>query len=113
MLPAAISAVNLEQALQTIEGWIKRRDPNCARLSADGSAMETHCDHVLCNILNANERAIPDGVLIEWVLRRPVINMLSAEYVDWNQYWRRLSAPYIEDADTSSIKWLLRHLLLN
>lgn len=69
VLGVAISAINMEIALTTVEGWIRRRELHYICVTPVHSVMECQRDPSLRKIFNASGLATPDGMPLVWLCR--------------------------------------------
>jgi N-acetylglucosaminyldiphosphoundecaprenol N-acetyl-beta-D-mannosaminyltransferase len=69
VLGVGISAINLTEALETIEGWLQRKDPNYVCVTPAHGVMESRRDPKLRKILNESGMTTPDGMSIVWLLK--------------------------------------------
>jgi N-acetylglucosaminyldiphosphoundecaprenol N-acetyl-beta-D-mannosaminyltransferase len=68
ILGVAVSAINMEQALATIGGWIARREPHYVCVTGVHGVMESQSDEHLRTIHNAAGLVTPDGMPMVWLL---------------------------------------------
>jgi len=69
ILGAAISAINMPQAVETIDGWIGRREPHYVCVTPAHAVMDARRDPGFRRILNRSGLTTPDGMAIVWLLR--------------------------------------------
>jgi len=69
ILGVGVSAINMEMALCTIEGWISRREPHYVCVTPVHAVMESQRDIELCRIHNAAGLVTPDGMPLVWLSR--------------------------------------------
>jgi N-acetylglucosaminyldiphosphoundecaprenol N-acetyl-beta-D-mannosaminyltransferase len=69
VLGVGISAINMAQALDTIEGWIAASDPHYVCVTPAHGVMECQADPGLRRIFNAGGLVTPDGMSMVWLLR--------------------------------------------
>ncbi|MBC7265043.1 MAG: WecB/TagA/CpsF family glycosyltransferase [Chloroflexi bacterium] len=69
ILGVSISAINMALALETIEGWIARREPHYVCVTSVHGVMESQRDDVLRRIHNAAGLVTPDGMPLVWLSR--------------------------------------------
>ena len=69
ILGVGVSAINMPTALQTIEGWIDRRESHYICVAPVHSVMESQRDEHLRRILNAAGLVTPDGMPLVWLSR--------------------------------------------
>lgn len=77
ILGVGVSAINLEMALQAIDGWITRKEPHYICVSGVHGLMESQRDKELRNIHNAAGLVTPDGMPLVWLSR-----LLGFRHVD-------------------------------
>ncbi len=70
ILGLRVSAIDVEQALATIDGWIERRAPHYVCVSNVHSVMESWDDPSLRRIHNEAGLVTPDGMPLVWISRR-------------------------------------------
>jgi len=68
-LGVGISAINLLTALETMDGWIARRDRTYVTVTPAHAVMDAYRDPELRRIFNASGMTTPDGMAIVWLLR--------------------------------------------
>lgn len=69
VLGVGISAINIEQALETIAGWIEKREPHYVCVCTVHTVMECRRDGGLRRLVNAAGLATPDGMPLVWLGR--------------------------------------------
>jgi N-acetylglucosaminyldiphosphoundecaprenol N-acetyl-beta-D-mannosaminyltransferase len=69
VLGVGVSAINMAQALETIEGWISRGDRRYVCVSGVHGIMESQADPVLRDIHNSAGLVTPDGMPLVWLSR--------------------------------------------
>jgi len=69
ILGIGVSAINMTDALVTIDGWVKRREPNYVVVTPAHAVMNGYRDPELRGIFNASGLTTPDGMAIVWALR--------------------------------------------
>jgi len=69
ILGVAVSAVNLEQTLDTMDAWLADRHPRYICVTPAHSVMDCHHDPGLRRIFNDSGLTTPDGMSIVWILR--------------------------------------------
>lgn len=69
ILGVGISAINMHVALETIEGWIARRESHYACVTPVHSVMECQREPTLRRIFNVSGLTTPDGVPLVWLCR--------------------------------------------
>ena len=69
ILGVRVSAINMEQALETIEGWIVRNEPHYVCVSNIHGLIESQRDESLRRIHNAAGLVTPDGMPLVWLIR--------------------------------------------
>lgn len=70
ILGVGVSAITLPQAVDTIAGWIARREANYVCVSGVHGVMESQDDDALRRIHNAAGLVTPDGMPLVWLSRR-------------------------------------------
>src|SRR5262245_38985326 len=70
ILGVEVSAINMEMALSTIEGWIARRESHYVCVTGVHGVMESWRDEELRRIHNAAGLVTPDGMPLVWISRR-------------------------------------------
>lgn len=69
ILGVGVSAINLPIALDTIEDWITRREPNYVCVTGVHGVMESHRSPELREIHNRAGLVTPDGMPLVWLSR--------------------------------------------
>ncbi|MBI4639266.1 MAG: WecB/TagA/CpsF family glycosyltransferase [Candidatus Tectomicrobia bacterium] len=69
ILGVRVSAINMEMALHTIEGWISRHEPHYVCVTTVHGVMESQRDEELRRIHNAAGLVTPDGMPLVWLSR--------------------------------------------
>lgn len=69
LLGVGISAINMDQALETIQAWITRREPHYVCVTPAHSIMDCYNNPELRLIFNQSGLTTPDGMSIVWTLR--------------------------------------------
>ena len=69
ILGVGISAINMDTAMDTIEGWITHGDPSYVCVTPVHSLMEYRRDPDLRRICSASGLTTPDGMPLVWVCR--------------------------------------------
>jgi N-acetylglucosaminyldiphosphoundecaprenol N-acetyl-beta-D-mannosaminyltransferase len=69
ILGVHISAVNMDQALETIGGWIARREPNYVCVTPAHTVMDCHWNPGLRRVFNDSGLTTPDGMSMVWLLQ--------------------------------------------
>ena len=67
VLGVGVSAVTKDLALETIDGWIDRRDPNYVCVTGVHGVIESQRDERLRHIHNAAGLVTPDGMPLVWL----------------------------------------------
>jgi N-acetylglucosaminyldiphosphoundecaprenol N-acetyl-beta-D-mannosaminyltransferase len=70
VLGVGISVVDTGSALETIGGWIERREPNYVCVTGVHGVMECQRDAELLGIHNRSGLTVPDGMPMVWAGRR-------------------------------------------
>ncbi len=69
ILGVGVSAINMEGALDAIEGWILRREPHYVCVTTVHGVMESQRDEELRHIHNQAGLVTPDGMPLVWLSR--------------------------------------------
>ncbi len=69
ILGVGVSAINMASALDTIDGWIARGDPNYVCVTGVHGLVESHRDEHLRAIHNRAGLVTPDGMPLVWLAR--------------------------------------------
>jgi N-acetylglucosaminyldiphosphoundecaprenol N-acetyl-beta-D-mannosaminyltransferase len=69
ILGVGISAINMDQALKTIETWIIRREQHYVCVTPVHAIMDFRRDHLLMKIANNSGLTTPDGMPVVWLLK--------------------------------------------
>jgi len=69
ILGVGISAINLQQAVEEIEGWIARRESHYVNVCNVHTIMECQHDDRLRRIVNSSGLSTPDGMPLVWLSR--------------------------------------------
>jgi N-acetylglucosaminyldiphosphoundecaprenol N-acetyl-beta-D-mannosaminyltransferase len=69
ILGVGISAINLQQAVREIEGWIARLDPHYVNVCTVHTVMECQREASLRHLVNRSGLATPDGMPLVWIGR--------------------------------------------
>ena len=69
ILGVEVSAIHMQMALQTIAGWLERRESHYICVAPVHSIMECHRHEDLRHILNAAGLVTPDGMPLVWLSR--------------------------------------------
>ena len=69
ILGVGVSAINMQQALDTIAGWVETSEPHYVCVSGVHGVMESHRDESLRRIHNAAGLVTPDGMPLAWLGR--------------------------------------------
>ena len=69
VLGVGVSAIDMRGALDAIEGWIRRREPNYVCVTNVHSVMECQRDETLRRIQNRAGLVTPDGMPLVWLSR--------------------------------------------
>lgn len=67
ILGVGISAINLQQAVQSVEGWIAARDAQYVNVCTVHTIMECQRDARLRRAVNASGLSTPDGMPLVWL----------------------------------------------
>ena len=80
VLGVGISAVNLSQALEAIQGWVAERARTYVCVAAVHSVLECRRDPAVRTILNRSGLTTPDGMPLVWLTRLAGYNHVSRVY---------------------------------
>lgn len=69
ILGVRVNAINMAMALETIDGWIARRERQYVTVTPAHAVMDAYRDPELRRIFNASGMTTPDGMAIVWLLR--------------------------------------------
>lgn len=69
ILGVGVSAINMPQALQAIEGWMDARTPQYVCVTPAHAVMECHDHPEIKSIYNQSGLTTPDGMSIVWLLK--------------------------------------------
>jgi len=69
VLGVGVSAIDMARALETIDGWIARREPHYVCVTGVHGVMESQRDDELRRIHNAAGLVTPDGMPLVWLSR--------------------------------------------
>lgn len=69
ILGVGVSAINMEMALEAIEGWIERREQHYVCVTTVHGVMECRKDPELRRIFNSSGLTTPDGMPLVWLSR--------------------------------------------
>jgi len=69
ILGVEISAIDMDDAVEAIRGWIRRREPSYVCLVPAHSVMEARRDDDFRRTLNGSDLTTPDGMSIVWLLK--------------------------------------------
>ena len=69
ILGVGVSAINMQQALETIQSWILHREPHYVCVTPAHSIMDCYHQPELRPIFNRSGLTTPDGMSIVWLLR--------------------------------------------
>lgn len=69
ILGVGVSAINMAAALETIEGWIARREAHYVCVTSVHGVMESRRDEMLRQIHNSAGLVTPDGMPLVWLGR--------------------------------------------
>src|SRR5579862_4386005 len=67
VLGVGVSAINIPRAVETIGGWIDRREPNYVCVTGVHGVMESQRDPELKRIHNDAGMVTPDGMPMVWL----------------------------------------------
>ena len=80
ILGVQISAINMDTAIRTIEGWIDGNDPNYVCIFTVHGIMECQRDSALMEACNNAGLRTPDGMPLVWLSRRAGHTNVSRVY---------------------------------
>jgi len=69
ILGVRVSAVNMEQALETVFGWVDRRESRYVCVTPAHVIMDCHWNPDLRSLFNDSGLTVPDGMSIVWLLK--------------------------------------------
>lgn len=69
ILGVGVGAINMAMTLETIEGWIARRESHYVCVTGVHGVMESHRDEAVRRIHNAAGLVTPDGMPLVWLSR--------------------------------------------
>src|SRR5215207_7385504 len=69
ILGVGVSAINMTEALATIEGWIARRQSHYVCVTSVHGVMESQRDENLRRVHNSAGLVTPDGMPLVWLMR--------------------------------------------
>lgn len=69
ILGVGISTINMDDALQQMEHWIKIREPNYVCVCPNHTVMESQKDKKLRRVINSSGLATPDGMSVVWACK--------------------------------------------
>jgi N-acetylglucosaminyldiphosphoundecaprenol N-acetyl-beta-D-mannosaminyltransferase len=69
ILGVGISAINLQDAIDAIEGWIARREPHYVNVCTVQTVMECQTSPLLRRLVNSSGLSTPDGMPLVWLSR--------------------------------------------
>jgi N-acetylglucosaminyldiphosphoundecaprenol N-acetyl-beta-D-mannosaminyltransferase len=79
-LGVGVSAINMALALETIEGWISRREAHYICVTNVHSIMECQRDPALRRVYNAAGLVTPDGMPLVWLCRMAGLGHVGRVY---------------------------------
>jgi N-acetylglucosaminyldiphosphoundecaprenol N-acetyl-beta-D-mannosaminyltransferase len=80
VLGVGISAIDLSQAIATIEGWVQRGESHYVCVTGVHGVMESQRDEALRGIHNAAGLVTPDGMPLVWLSRRRGLDHVERVY---------------------------------
>lgn len=80
VLGTRISAINLTEAAQAIEGWIRSREHRYVCVANVHSVMEAYRDPRLRQVMNGSGLTTPDGMPLVWLLKHAGYDRASRVY---------------------------------
>lgn len=69
LLGVKVSAINMGQALRTIQGWIEHQKPNYVCVTSAHGLLECQDSPYLKRVFNGSGMATPDGMGVVWALK--------------------------------------------
>jgi N-acetylglucosaminyldiphosphoundecaprenol N-acetyl-beta-D-mannosaminyltransferase len=70
ILGVNVSAINMEDCIATIDGWIRSRNPAYVCVTGVHGVIESQADRELRALHNGAGLVTPDGMPLVWMLRR-------------------------------------------
>lgn len=80
ILGVGISAINMDTALESIAGWIARREPHYVCVTPVHSVMECQNNPELLRVFNDSGLTTPDGMPLVWLCRYKGYHNVSRVY---------------------------------
>ncbi len=80
VLGVQISAINMDGAVSTIEGWIDQKDPHYVCICTVHTVMECQRDPAFRDVVNGAGLRTPDGMPLVWLSRRAGHGTVSRVY---------------------------------
>jgi N-acetylglucosaminyldiphosphoundecaprenol N-acetyl-beta-D-mannosaminyltransferase len=80
VLDVHISALNMNMAIETIEGWIASNDPHYVEICTVHTVMESQRDPAMKAIVNNAGLRTPDGMPLVWLSRKAGHDHVSRVY---------------------------------
>ena len=80
ILGVGVSAINMADALRTIDGWIRKREPHYVCVTGVHGIMESRRDERLRQVHNAAGLVTPDGMPLVWLSRWQGFGRVSRVY---------------------------------
>lgn len=69
ILGVMVSSINMNEAVRTIDSWIRNRSPHYVTVTPAHSIMDAYQDLELRRIINHSGMTTPDGMSIVWILK--------------------------------------------
>ena len=80
VLGSGISAINRTDALEVIDGWVRRREREYVCVANVHSVMEAHRNPALRAVMNGSGLTTPDGMPLVWLLKQAGYEHVSRVY---------------------------------
>jgi N-acetylglucosaminyldiphosphoundecaprenol N-acetyl-beta-D-mannosaminyltransferase len=69
ILGVGVSAINMAQALERMDGWVRDRSPHYVCVTPAHAVMDVYRDKALRQIYNQSGLTTPDGMAIVWLMK--------------------------------------------
>ena len=69
ILGVSVSAINMDQAVSTIDHWIRKRHKNYVCVTPLHSIIDCNENPALLDVYNDSGMTTPDGMSVVWLLR--------------------------------------------
>jgi N-acetylglucosaminyldiphosphoundecaprenol N-acetyl-beta-D-mannosaminyltransferase len=80
ILGVGVSAINMQDALTIINGWVERREPNYVCVTPAHAVMDCQRDVNVRRVYNQAGMVTPDGMAIVWLLKLAGFSNVSRVY---------------------------------